>query len=232
MNTDIQAFTLADISIRRHASGRFRINDLHKAAVAAGANKRSTEPNNFLRSAHIREAIKILDDELIAKSDTQPGVTLFGAVIAVRTGPYEERGTYVVDELVIAYAMYVSADFYLKVINSFLATLHGEHAMPHIQSTKFWDLLRPHWAPIASLALAGLKNKQIAQQVQRSASSVGRCLRRMFEVGYLNPVNVFKARLSPATALRWAIEKPVAAQWGRVLPPVSQFSLDFAGAAA
>jgi hypothetical protein len=36
----------------------------------------------------------------------------------------------------------------------------------------------------------------------------------MYEVGYLNPVEVFKARLKPATAARWAIEKPIAAQWG------------------
>ncbi len=267
MNTDIQTFTLDDISIRQEACGRHCINDLLKAAVANGANAHSKSPAKFFRSPRIKKLIALLSESV-----TQPGVTLFDAanglesqtphpnwvtppspklgdapvdfvtpiwgneiapVVTINDGL--NNGTYVVIELVIAYGQFVSAAFDLKVIRTFLGVMQGrvsQHAMPHIQSTKFWDLLRPHWAPIARLALAGLKNKQIASQVQRSASSVGRCLRRMFDVGYLNPVQVFQARLSPATAARWALEKPVAADWGRVLPPVSQFSLDFAGAAA
>ena len=224
--------TLADTTIRQDAHGRYCLNDLHKAAVAAGANKRAKEPNKFFRSPGICDAVKLLNDDLTAESDTQPGVTLFEAVNAVRTGSYDQRGTYVVRELVIAYAMYVSAEFYLKVIRTFDAVLNGQHAMPHIQATKFWDALRPHWAQIAELALCGFKNKHIALAVQRSAGSVGRCLRRMFEVGYLNPVAVFKARLHPATAARWAIAKPLAAQWGRLAAPQPQQAFDFAGVPA
>lgn len=103
---------------------------------------------------------------------------------------------------------------------------HGLDAAPAIQSRKFWDRLRPHWRGIAELALAGLKNVQIAPRVARSAGSVGRCLRRMYEVGYLNPVEVFAARLKPATARRWAVSQPVALEWGRpALPGDAQMNL-------
>lgn len=216
--------TLADTAIRQDAHGRYCLNDLHKAAVAAGANKRSTEPNRFFRSPQIQAAISILEAESAAEQTTPiwrslesqsdariPGITL----TPVATIEGREGGTFVAKELVYAYAMFVSPAFNIKVIRTFDAVVNGEHAMPHIQSTKFWDLLRPHWAEIARLAMAGCKNTQIAPLVKRSVGSVGRCLRRMFDVGYLNPVAVFQARLSPATAARWAISKPVATQWGR-----------------
>lgn len=237
--------TLADTRIRQDAHGRYCLNDLHKAAVAAGANKRTTEPNKFFRSTGTTELVALLVEQQTtpnsgsfpAESATPIWGSTFAPVNAIDNGPYEERGTFVCIELVTAYAMYVSPAFHLKVIRTFLATMHGEHAMPHIQSAKFWDALRPHWVHIARLALAGFKNVQIAQQVDRSVGSVGRCLRRMFDVGYLNPVQVFKARLNPATAARWAIEKPVAAQWGRIVgnatpAPQTAFNFEFSGATA
>lgn len=207
MNT----ITVADTRIRRDSHRRYCLNDLHKAAVVAGANARTKEPAAFLRSARTQELLALLSQE----SATQNLRSTFEPVNAVENGPYDERGTYVCIELVIAYGQFVSAAFDLKVIRIFLAVQHQEHAMPHIQSTKFWDALRPHWSAIADLALVGCKNKEIAETLGRSVGSVGRCLRRMFDVGYLNPVAVFTARLKPATAQRWAITKPVAAQWGR-----------------
>jgi hypothetical protein len=112
---------------------------------------------------------------------------------------------------------------------------HGKQAAPMVQSFKYWDAKRPHWADIARLALGGFKNKDIAPVFTapvRSANSVGACLRRMYEVGYLNPVEVFTARLKPATAARWAIEKPVAANWGRLAVASQQTQFEFEGAAA
>jgi hypothetical protein len=205
------ALQLTGLRIRQDAHGRYCLNDLHKAAVAAGANKRSTEPNRFFRARHTQELLA----ELKTESATPNWRSTFDPVNAVESGPYEQRGTYVCIELVIAYGQFVSAAFDLMVIRTFLDVVNRTHALPHVQNTKFWDRLRPHWAAIARLALAGHKNKHIAPQVGRSPGSVGRCLLRMYEVGYLNPVEVFKARLTPATAKRWAIEKPVAATWGK-----------------
>ena len=245
MTTPTTQLILADTRIRQDAAGRYCLNDLHKAAVAAGANKRAKEPANFFQARRTQELLALLESsnpitgnssnsgtELEARIQASKfGTSLdqlrqIGVVKPVVTERGQQGGTYVVIQLVIAYGQFVSAAFDLKVINTFLAVMHGQHAMPHIQSTKFWDLLRPHWAEIARLAMAGLKNTQIAPLVKRSVGSVGRCLRRMFDVGYLNPVTVFKARLSPATAARWALEKPVAAQWGRGCPS-AQTHLDF-----
>lgn len=215
--------TVADTRIRQDANDRSCLNDLYKAAVASGANARTKEPAAFLRAARTQELLALLQQEADQTTTQnlrsfQPQQTTqilrsFQAPVSTIEG--RDGGTYVCIELVIAYGQFVSAAFDLKVIRTFLAVQHQQHAMPHIQSTKFWDLLRPHWAPIARLALGGLKNGQIAPQVNRSVGSVGRCLRRMFDVGYLNPVAVFTARLKPATAQRWAITKPVATQWGR-----------------
>ena len=234
--------TVADTRIRQDANDRSCLNDLYKAAVASGANARTKEPAAFLRAARTQELLALLQQEadqtttqnlrsfqppVVSANDQQtsgiprgfdtqqttPNWRSLGGPVSTIEG--RDGGTYVCIELVIAYGQFVSAAFDLKVIRTFLAVQHQQHAMPHIQSTKFWDLLRPHWAPIARLALAGLKNGQIAPRVNRSVGSVGRCLRRMFDVGYLNPVAVFTARLKPATAQRWAITKPVATQWGR-----------------
>lgn len=223
-----QPLVLCDTAIRQDAAGRHCLNDLHKAAVAQGANKRSTEPGKFFRSPKTQALIRVLEQESVTPNrgsfsgqETTPNWGSFNEPVSRIEG--RDGGTYVCIELVISYGQFVSAEFDLKVIRTFLAVVNGQHALPHIQNLKFWDRLRPHWAEIARLALLGLKNKQIAAAVMRSAGSVGRCLARMYEVGYCNPVEVFKARLKPDTAARWAIQKPVAAQWGH--PAVHQLSL-------
>jgi len=243
---------LADTRIRQDAAGRYCLNDLHRAAVAAGANKRSTEPNRFFRSSRTQQLLRLLEQETTPNWRSLSGSTITpnlggglpkfwvppsdtitpnwrnAPVVKNVGGSAEETGTYVCIELVIAYGQFVSAAFDLKVIRTFLAVQHAAHTMPHIQSRKYWDALRPHWAGIAALALAGLKNVQIAAQVGRSANSVGHCLQRQYLVGYTHPVEVFKARMHPDTAARWAIEKPIAAQWGLPSVPAKQGVLDFA----
>ena len=215
-----QPLVLCGTTIRQDAEGRHSLNDLHKAAVAQGVNPRSTEPGKFFRSPRPQALIAILEREGPTPNwgNAEEAITpnWGNAPVAKNVGgTKEDTGTYVCIELVIAYGQFVSAEFDLKVIRTFLTVVNGQHALPHIQNLKFLDRLRPHWAEIARLALRGLKNKQIAVAVMRSAASVGRCLARMYEVGYCNPVEVFKARLKPETAARWAIQKPVAASWGK-----------------
>lgn len=238
---------LADTRIRQDAQGRHCLNDLHRAAVAAGANARAKEPGKFFRAPRTQELLRLLEQEAAQNLGGGPTPNWGNApsnsvtpnwgdgiapIHTIQAGDPRLQGTYVCIELVIAYGQFVSAAFDLKVIRTFLAVQHAEHAMPHIQARKFWDLLRPHWAGIAALALAGRRNQAIAAQLGRSAGSVGRCLRRMYEVGYCNPVAVFKARLRPETAARWAIAKPVAAQWGLPPAPAAQVAFDFAAGGA
>lgn len=45
------------IEVRRDAYGRYSLNDLHRAAVASGANARTKEPGKFLSSQQTVELV-------------------------------------------------------------------------------------------------------------------------------------------------------------------------------
>ena len=92
-------------AIRQDAEGRYCLNDLHKAAVAAGANKRTKEPGKWMANASFTELVEELTTQ---NPGSFPVTTIEG-----RNG-----GTFVVKELVYAYAMWISPAFHLKVIRA------------------------------------------------------------------------------------------------------------------
>ncbi|MBM1212842.1 MULTISPECIES: KilA-N domain-containing protein [Pseudomonas syringae group] len=102
------SLSLGGVKIKQDLEGRYCLNDLHKAA---GKEKRHA-PGYWLA---IQQAA-----ELVAELETTgiPVVTIEG-----RNG-----GTFVMKELVYAYAMWVSAKFNLQVIRTFDAVVVG-----HIQ---------------------------------------------------------------------------------------------------
>lgn len=83
----------------------FNLNDLHKAA---GGNKRH-KPNEFMRLSQTNDLIA----EITKVRELPPFRRVMG-----RTG-----GTYVCKELVYAYAMWISPEFHLKVIQCFDAVV-------------------------------------------------------------------------------------------------------------
>lgn len=97
-------------TVRRDSEGRYCLNDLHKAA---GGEKRH-QPSDFF----LRHDIKDLCDELRRDAGLIPGNPgVKTEPVRVEAGRY--GGTYVVKELVYAYAMWVSPAFHLKVIRFF-----------------------------------------------------------------------------------------------------------------
>lgn len=94
-------------SIRADQHGRYSLNDLHKASGGNVKNK----PSNFLQNDKTQELVAELIDA------GNPSSINIEPVSAIRGGP--EQGTYVVKELVYAYAMWISAAFHLKVIRTF-----------------------------------------------------------------------------------------------------------------
>lgn len=104
--------TIIHNTIRMDAEGRYCLNDLHKAAVANGANARTKEPGKFLASPRTKSLIALLTKN----STTQ---NLGSLVPPVSTVEGREGGTYVVKELVYAYGQFVSPEFDLHVIRSY-----------------------------------------------------------------------------------------------------------------
>lgn len=105
---NVPRIAILGTDIRQDADGRYCLNDLHNVAVANGMNERTKEPNKFFASAQTAELVNAL-------TDTQnPGI---GPVSTIKGGP--KQGSYVVRELVYAYAMWVSPRFHLTVIRAF-----------------------------------------------------------------------------------------------------------------
>lgn len=102
--------TINGVSIRQDSSGRFCLNDLHKAA--GGLPK--DQPAYYFRS----QGTKALIIELESSSAAPQNCPVSSAA-----GQY--GGTYAVKELVYAYAMWISPKFHLQVIRTFDAVATG-----------------------------------------------------------------------------------------------------------
>lgn len=89
------------VSFPRGKIGRYCLNDLHKASGGADAHA----PAKFFRLDSAEELV----NELLSCTDVSmtPLQTSKGGA---------NKGTYVVKELVYAYAMWISPKFHLKVI--------------------------------------------------------------------------------------------------------------------
>lgn len=94
------AITIAHISIRQDAKGRYCVNDLHRAA---GGEKRH-QPSDWLAIQQTKELASELEREI-------PGIP----GIVSKKGV----GTFVAKELVYAYAMWINPAFHLRVIRTF-----------------------------------------------------------------------------------------------------------------
>lgn len=99
---------IGEVLIRRDLQGRFALNDLHRAA---GGEERHT-PNRWTRTDGYLGLVEALTPELA-----------FAPAESIRGGT--NPGTYVVRELVYAYAMWISPAFHLKVIRAYDAQQSG-----------------------------------------------------------------------------------------------------------
>ncbi len=103
MNTQLSV-----LNVRiRSLDGLYSLNDLHKVA----GSERKHEPNLFFRLDQTQELIKEIQTE---NSDTQICVSYK----SLRTG--QNKGTWACEELVLAYATWISPKFHLIVLRAFL----------------------------------------------------------------------------------------------------------------
>ncbi len=97
--------------IRQDQFGRYCLNDLHKAS----GGEQKNQPRYFLENKQTQDLVQALTDSGIPLSP----------INVIRGGL--EQGTYVVKQIVYAYAMWISAAFNLKVINTFDAVVTQKH---------------------------------------------------------------------------------------------------------
>ena len=205
---------VAGTPIRRDEEGRYCLNDLHRAA----GGQRKHIPHKFLRNQQTKALINVLDHKIsCAKLGAGNGLEskLFGRelppedslsyheFVVVKT--VDRQTTYVVRELVYAYAMWVSSEFHLAVIEAYDALVNGEFIQPRIQHENYWFKRRPHWPPIRARVLAGECYRDIAAALQISRGRVARAVRSMIRVGLLAPLKVAEMQRGPArkAALRY-----------------------------
>ncbi|MEQ1068647.1 KilA-N domain-containing protein [Acinetobacter lwoffii] len=111
VNPNAQPLVIGDFSIRQDEDGRYCINDLHKAGGGMDKHK----PSNFLRSEQTKDLIKEIEQNtMMLKSENHN----LSAINVVR-GRGKDQGTYVVEDLVYSYAMWISAKFHLIVIRAY-----------------------------------------------------------------------------------------------------------------
>lgn len=111
LNPNNQPLVIGEFSIRQDEDGRYCLNDLHKA----GGDLRKDRPGFFIENEKTQELIAAIEDE---NYDAGNPASCKKAVNIIR-GRGKEQGTYVVKELVYAYAMWISAKFHLMVIRAY-----------------------------------------------------------------------------------------------------------------
>lgn len=107
----IEQLHVCDVGIRMDAEGRYFLNDLHRASGGADKDKL----NRFLRLESTAQLIAELRKHEKWASEEIKHLEPVHSVNSFT----EEQGTYVVKELVYAYAMWISASFHLKVIRAY-----------------------------------------------------------------------------------------------------------------
>lgn len=98
-------------SISQDKNGFFSLNDLHKAS----GNENRHAPALFLRNQQTKDLIQAIEKSDQVAYHTVKGNRKDGA----------KQGTFVCREIVIAYGMWINADFHLAVIRAFDALNTG-----------------------------------------------------------------------------------------------------------
>lgn len=188
---------IAGTSVRRDGHGRYSLNDLHRAA---GGEERHS-PNRWTRTEECVGLMEELTPDLA-----------FAPAEVVRGGA--SPGTYVAEQLVVAYAAWISPKFQLEVINTFLSTKKGIRKQDHGIAG---EVAREFRALTTISKLAGLKGNQAliaaAQGTERLTGTnplalIGQThLIAEEQIRYCTPTELGKAFGESAQAFNRRLEK-------------------------
>lgn len=250
---------IADHPIRRDSAGRYSLNDLYRAS--GGANRH--RPSLWLANRQTREIVALLVNEISGREippRTSETETLSGREFLLREPPTgrefppapapqnkqefllippvettQKSGAWVVEELVYAYAMWVSPAFHLRVIRAYRALMTGRLAASDAtlertrqalaQTEVYWFTRRPHWPLIRAWVLVGTPYAATARRLGCRPDRVRRAVRGMIDRGLLDPRALATAQRG--NALHGAIRR--IAGWGQRPAPDRQLALALGG---
>ncbi len=156
--------TILNTSIRT-LDNLYSLNDLH---VASG-NDPKNKPANFVRLETTQALVNELKNEICSD--------LRSSVLVVKNGV----GTYACQELVIAYAAWISAAFHLKVIRAFMA-LNGigthpqQLALPEPEKTFSTELTEYELQTLVWLWIAVSEQQQLIKHLNPALQQLGSSL--------------------------------------------------------
>jgi hypothetical protein len=108
----MHGLTISSTNVRQDADGRYCLNDLHRAAMSNGKATKSHRPGTFLKRPETVALVAAMQKRCTPQCIT-PVRTIKGNTPGIM------QGTFVAKVLVIAYAMWIDADFHLDVIEAF-----------------------------------------------------------------------------------------------------------------
>lgn len=192
---------LDGIAIRQDDQGRFCLNDLHRAAGKEQRHKPVHWLDNEQTKRLIDECAKSLIQSEVGISTSFENKSL--APVVVLKGGNGPQGTYVIRELVYAYAMWISPAFHLRAIRFLDAALRSPATpQPDHDCARLLQLTRaallevaPQLELVARCANAGLTNAQIARAAGTSQRRVERLKARLRRLGLLPEACVMPGQL-------------------------------------
>ncbi|WP_409026062.1 P22AR C-terminal domain-containing protein [Gallibacterium anatis] len=206
--------TILNTSIRT-LDNLYSLNDLH---VASG-NDPKNKPANFVRLETTQALVNELKNETCSD--------LRSSVLVVKNGV----GTYACQELVIAYAAWISAAFHLKVIRAFMA-LNGigthpqQLALPEPEKTFSTELTEYELQTLVWLWIAMSEQQQLIKHLNPALQQLGSSFAPKAHslVAEFSPVLADANQLLNKLTQEIAFEPHKDNNWTRSLPRLRQFA--------
>ena len=111
--------SIAGLTIEQSSNGLYSINDIHRASGGLAKH----QPAAWMRLQSTTNLIRLMESQVINQQNGNVIETFVGGDIS---SPL--RGTYVCRKLVVAYAMWISTEFFSHVLDVFLDVVDGVYA--------------------------------------------------------------------------------------------------------
>ncbi|WP_224000765.1 KilA-N domain-containing protein [Cupriavidus pinatubonensis] len=139
------------VGIRVDAAGRYCLNDLHRSA----GGQAKDQPAFFMRRRETADLVAELSNTENSRVSPELGASAISQTPVATLNNGSNNGTYVVKELVYAYAMWISASFHLKVIRAYDAMVAVQPAPGFAISQTLSEALRRRGHIVASISQFG-----------------------------------------------------------------------------